>query len=139
MNDIILKEIGKIVIPYTQLFGIYVIFNGHLSPGGGFSGGTVIGASLILYKLIYDPKVIKKIVNYKVVMYSMSIALLGYGILKGYSFITGGAGLHLFQIPLGTPGNILSGGLLLPLNIAVGIIVGFTIFAFYSLFDEGEL
>lgn len=139
MNDIILKEVGKIVIPYIQIFGIYVIFNGHLSPGGGFSGGTIIGTSLILYKLIFESGIIKKIIDYKVVMYSMSIALLGYGILKGYSFITGGADLHLFQIPLGTPGNILSGGLLLPLNIAVGIIVGFTIFAFYSLFDEGEL
>ncbi len=139
MNDMILKEIGKIIIPYVQIFGIYVIFNGHLSPGGGFSGGTIIGASLILYKLIYDPKIVKKIITYKLAMHSMSIALLAYGILKGYSFITGGANLHLFEIPLGTPGNILSGGLILPLNIAVGIIVGFTIFAFYSLFDEGEI
>lgn len=139
MNDVILKEIGKIVIPYVQIFGVYIVFNGHLSPGGGFAGGTVIGASLILYKLIYDSETVRKIINYKFTIYSMSIAILAYGILKGYSFITGGADLHIFEIPLGTPGNILSGGMLLPLNIAVGIIVGFTMFAFYSLFDEGEI
>lgn len=139
MNDVILKEIGKIVIPFIQVFGIYIVFNGHLSPGGGFAGGTVIGSSLILYKLIYGAKAISKIVNYKTAIYFMSIALLSYGVLKGYSFITGGSDLHIFEIPLGIPGNILSGGLLLPLNIAVGIIVGFTMFVFYSLFDEGEV
>ena len=36
-----------------QLFGIYVILNGHISPGGGFSGGAIIGAGLILYTNAY--------------------------------------------------------------------------------------
>ena len=35
------------------LYGIYVILNGHLSPGGGFSGGSIIGAGLILYAAAY--------------------------------------------------------------------------------------
>jgi len=62
-----------------------------------------------------------------------------YGILKGYSFISGGGELGLLEIPLGTPGRILSGGMLLPLNIAVGVIVCFTIYTFYTLFDKGEI
>lgn len=42
-------------------------------------------------------------------------------------------------IPIGTPGNILSGGLILPLNIGVGILVACTVYALYSLFNEGEV
>jgi multicomponent Na+:H+ antiporter subunit B len=42
-------------------------------------------------------------------------------------------------IPLGTPGDILSAGLILPLSIAVGIVVACTIYCFYSLFSEGEV
>ena len=31
------------------MFGVYVILSGHISPGGGFSGGAIMGAGLILY------------------------------------------------------------------------------------------
>ena len=39
-----LKEFGiKKILKIIMIFGIYVIFNGHLSPGGGFSGGGYSG------------------------------------------------------------------------------------------------
>lgn len=139
MKDAILKEIGKIIIPFIQIFSIYIIFNGHLSPGGGFSGGTILGVSLIMHKLIEEPSKTSIKISEETVMKFMCFSLILYGILKGYSFISGGGELHLLSIPLGTPGRILSGGMLLPLNIAVGIIVGFTIYTFYTLFDKGEI
>ncbi len=52
----ILKVGGKLLAPLIILYGIYVILNGHLSPGGGFSGGTIIGAGLILYASAYGQK-----------------------------------------------------------------------------------
>ena len=36
-------------MPVILLYGMYIVLNGHLSPGGGFSGGAVMGAGLILY------------------------------------------------------------------------------------------
>ncbi|MCD8023382.1 MAG: hypothetical protein LUF30_10595 [Lachnospiraceae bacterium] len=48
-NDVILQTAAKILVPPIFIFGIYVILCGHLGPGGGFSGGAVIGAGLILY------------------------------------------------------------------------------------------
>lgn len=137
--DIILREIGKVVIPFIQIFGIYVIFNGHLSPGGGFSGGTILGVSLIMYKLIEDPLKPDIHISERTVIKFMCFPLIVYGILKGYSFISGGGELELLEIPLGTAGRIISGGLLLPLNVTVGIIVCFTIYSFYRLFDKGEI
>jgi multicomponent Na+:H+ antiporter subunit B len=139
MKDTILREIGKLIIPFIQVFGIYVIFNGHLSPGGGFSGGTILGVSLIMHKLIEEPSKAAFRISEKAIMKFMCFSLILYGILKGYSFIAGGGDFELFHIPLGIPGRILSGGLLLPLNIAVGIIVCFTIYTFYTLFDKGEI
>lgn len=139
MRDAILKEIGRLVIPFIQIFGVYVIFNGHLSPGGGFSGGTILGVSLILNKLIEEPGEAGIRITERAITLFMCCSLVLYGILKGYSFISGGGELGMPEIPLGTPGRILSGGLLLPLNIAVGVIVGFTIYTFYTLFDKGEI
>jgi multicomponent Na+:H+ antiporter subunit B len=55
-------------------------------------------------------------------------ALLFYALVKGYAFVMGASGLST-GISLGTPGNLFSGGLILPLNISVGIVV----------FSEGEV
>jgi multicomponent Na+:H+ antiporter subunit B len=40
-------------------------------------------------------------------------------------------------IPLGTPGAILSSGLILPLNICVGLVVACTMYTFYAMFRKG--
>lgn len=139
MNNIVLIEIGKIIIPFIQIFGIYIILFGHLSPGGGFAGGTIIGTSLILYRIIFGKEQAREKLSYKRLMKLICGALIFYGVLKGYSFITGGAHIHAPQIPLGKPGDILSGGYLVPLNIAVGIVVSVTIYFLFCLFNEGEI
>lgn len=139
MKDNILKETGKIVIPFIQIFGVYIIFNGHLSPGGGFAGGTVIGASFILYRTIFGVEAARKKLSETNLMKVISVSLIIYGVLKGYSFLIGGSHLHLPEPGVGTPGKILSGKYLLPLNILVGTVVSITMYIFYSLFSEGEI
>ncbi|MBR6397187.1 MAG: hypothetical protein IKS09_09530, partial [Lachnospiraceae bacterium] len=59
-----------------------------------------------------------------------------YSLSKSYSFYTGANHLESF-IPKGTPGNILSSGLILPLNIAVGMVVACTMYGFYVMFRKG--
>jgi multicomponent Na+:H+ antiporter subunit B len=43
--------ISSIVAPFIMLFALYVIFHGHYSPGGGFQGGTLLAASIILLRI----------------------------------------------------------------------------------------
>ena len=45
-NDAILQHAANFLVPLILMFGVYVILNGHISPGGGFSGGAVLGAPL---------------------------------------------------------------------------------------------
>lgn len=42
---------SRLLSPYIMLFGLYVIFFGHYSPGGGFQGGTLLAASILLIRL----------------------------------------------------------------------------------------
>ncbi len=136
-RDIILKEIGKILLPLIQLFGIYIIINGHLSPGGGFSGGTILGTSLIIMHLIYGEDFVKNIYTKKKLIYITSISLIFYTLLKGYSFIS--YELHLPHPSIGDPGNILSSGFILPLNIAVGLLVASIFYIIFSIFIRDEV
>jgi len=50
-DDIIVNTISRILIPFIQLYALYVIMHGHYSPGGGFQGGVILGASLVLFLL----------------------------------------------------------------------------------------
>jgi multicomponent Na+:H+ antiporter subunit B len=53
-QDTIIKTTTRLVCPFIQLFGLYVIAHGHHSPGGGFQGGVILGASLILLALSFN-------------------------------------------------------------------------------------
>lgn len=51
---IIIATTCRIIIPVIQLFALYVVAHGHHSPGGGFQGGVILGASFILMALAKD-------------------------------------------------------------------------------------
>ncbi len=55
-ESLIIQTSVRILVPFIQLFGLYVIVHGHYSPGGGFQGGVVLGASFVLLALAYDLK-----------------------------------------------------------------------------------
>lgn len=132
----ILRAAALIIVPVGILFGIYVILNGHLSAGGGFSGGAVIGAVLILYVNAFGSERLEKYFTFQTYKAVTFLSLITYTGLKTYSFYTGANGLESV-IGTGTPGAILSGGLILPLNICVGLVVACTMYAFYALFRKG--
>ena len=44
----------RLVCPAILLFGIYLIFNGHISPGGGFQGGVAIAIFFVCRYLIHN-------------------------------------------------------------------------------------
>ena len=135
-NDLILQTAAHVLVPPIIIFGIYVILGGHLGPGGGFSGGAIIGAGLILYLNAFGFKKTERFFKektYKV----LSVCALGcYCLAKSYSFYTGANHIESV-IPLGTPGAILSSGLILILNICVGVVVAGTMYTFYVMFRKG--
>ena len=137
-HDIILQRVAGILVPIILLFGVYVLFNGHLGPGGGFPGGAVIGAGLILYLNAYGFAATERFFTIRTFRAVSFCALAFYALAKAYSFFCGAN--HLDSgIGLGTPGAIFSSGLILYLNIAVGMVVACTMYAFYTLFRKGDM
>jgi len=54
--SLIIELSCRIMIPFIQLFALYVIAHGHYSPGGGFQGGVLLGAAYILMAIAFDLK-----------------------------------------------------------------------------------
>lgn len=150
-QPLILRIIVGLAVPFIMVFGLYIIFNGHLSPGGGFSGGAILGAGMSLLALAYGQQRVRQFFTFTTFRNLSCVALLFYALVKGVSFFTGAtetyakaegiakAGEGFKILPLGTPGNIFSAGLILPLNICVGMVVGCTIYGLFALFSEGEV
>lgn len=135
-NDKILQASARLVTPIIFMLGFYVMLNGHISPGGGFSGGAIIGAGLILYLNAFGFAKTERLFSFKQFKLISLVALGFYYLAKTYSFFMGAN--HLKSgIPLGNAGDILSSGLILPLNIMVGLVVASTMYVFYALFRKG--
>ncbi|MDO5564165.1 MAG: MnhB domain-containing protein [Eubacteriales bacterium] len=134
----VLKFATSILFPIIMILGIYIVLNGHLSAGGGFSGGAIMGAGLILYLTAFGYEKIEKFFNFNTFKWISLFGLIAYALLKTYSFYTGANHIESI-IPKGIAGNIISSGLILPLNICVGLVVCSTMYAFYSLFRKGDM
>ena len=137
-HDPILQGGARLLVPLLIVFGAYILLNGHLSPGGGFSGGAVLGAGMILFLCAFGFKRSERFFTFKTFRAATTAALVFYALSKGYVFFTGANGIAN-GISAGKFGAILSGGLMMPLNIAVGLVVACTMYALFTLFRKGDL
>lgn len=137
-NDMILQKVAQFLVPLIMLMGLYIMLNGHLSPGGGFSGGAVMGAGLILYLTAFGFRMTERFFTFTTFRVVSVMALSFYALSKTYSFFTGANHLPSI-ISTGIPGQIFSAGLIPYLNLAVGLVVTCTMYAFYTLFRKGDM
>ena len=140
-HDLIIKTVCRVLIPFIQLFGLYVIAHGHHSPGGGFQGGVILGTSIILLAISRDLRTATKRLSEKMDALLSSTGVLIYAgtgalcILLGLNFLNYGA---LASILFVDPVTARSHGILI-VEIGVGITVMATmIWIFNNLSSAGK-
>ena len=92
-SDLILKQVAWVLLPFIFLFAIYVLLNGETSPGGGFSGGTILGAGLILFSAAFGPGHTRVLMNQRRYSAVRTFGLLLYAVLYGVYIFIGANGL----------------------------------------------
>lgn len=124
---------GRLLYPVMLLFGLYIILNGHLSPGGGFQGGAIVAtAILILYYIDISKEIdVKTIITIEKILFLLLISI------SFFSFFTRGEVMTNF-IPLN--GDIAYKQIYLYLlNIIIGAKVALGLVAvFTSFLKEGR-
>ncbi|MFW6279277.1 MAG: MnhB domain-containing protein [Bacillota bacterium] len=139
-EDDIVNTVTRIVLPFITMFGLYLIVHVHLSPGGGFSGGTIVGSGFVLFSLSFGISIQEKKLSHRTSALLESYGGLWYiilgfvGLLYGYSFLTNSP---IFS--LGTPGSLFSSGLVLLINIGLGLKVASTIITLFDSIGGEEL
>lgn len=141
MEDKIVKTMTRMLLPFIQLYGIFIILNGHISPGGGFAGGAMIGTSLILYTIVFGlPKARKKF-SHRAAEFMESGGLILYVAIGLIALIFGLPFLTNIEahFPLGDPGKILSAGMIPIIMIGIGIKVFSTMVSLFHILIEEEI
>jgi len=77
-RQVVLRVVGKLLIPYMLMFALYVQFHGDFGPGGGFQAGVITAASVIFYALIYGLPAARRVVPEAVVESMIALGALVY-------------------------------------------------------------
>lgn len=124
-SDIIIKTVCRILIPFIQIYALYVIAHGDYSPGGGFQGGVIFGSSFILLAISYNLKTLMKRITEKFLGIFAAVGVLIYVGIGAIAMLMGGNFLDysvLAPLVPVDPGHIRALGML-GVEIGVGIAV----------------
>jgi len=99
-QSIIIQTVCSLLIPFIQLFALYVIIHGHYGPGGGFQGGVLLAVSIILQRLYLGHKISNRKFPPRLAMALAATGLLIYGLAGIIPMIFGGSFLDYGNLPL---------------------------------------
>ncbi len=136
-QQLVLRVIAKLLIPFIMLFGLYVQFHGKYSPGGGFQAGVIIAAGVILYALVFGLDPARRGVPMSALRPLVALGVLLYGGVGVATLLLGGAFLDYNVLAPSAPTTGQYYGILL-VEIGVGITVtAAMIMLFYCFAGRG--
>ena len=89
-KNIILKCAADFFLPVFLTYGFYVIFHGNSSPGGGFQGGVLIAAVILLLFLGYGHEIVEKVFDEELLHKGESLAEAIYVVIALIGLIFAG-------------------------------------------------
>ncbi|MGB5163780.1 MAG: DUF4040 domain-containing protein [Woeseiaceae bacterium] len=89
-HHLIPRVVGRVLIPFILLFGLYVQFHGEYGPGGGFQAGALIAAGIILFALIEGEQRALRVLPHRLLLGLMAAGPLIYGAVGVAGIVLGG-------------------------------------------------
>ena len=140
-DDVIVKTLARLLMPFIVVYALYVVMHGHHSPGGGFQGGVILAAGVVLLVISHGIKQTRKRMSEKLAGVISRIGVFIYGGIGVVCLILGGNYLDygkLSRILNVTPAEARSLGILgVEIGVALAVMaVMCTIF--FAIFTVGE-
>jgi multicomponent Na+:H+ antiporter subunit B len=131
------KAFGAVLVAPTVVLGAYVVAHGHLTPGGGFQGGVIVAAAVVLVFVAGQRIARRREPSMTLLELAHSIGAAGF-VLIGLGGLLGVAAMHNF-LGYGVSGSLWSGGTIPVLNASVGIEVAGAIMLIVAEFLDQAL
>ena len=131
------RWLGAALVGPVTILAAYIITHGQLTPGGGFPGGVILMAAIVLvfvggeWLILLHVRKSAKWIELLESLGAAGFAMIGFG-----GLIAVGAFFENF-LPYGSSGNLLSGGIIPLANVAVGLeVAGAILMVVYELLDQ---
>ncbi|KRQ86604.1 Na(+)/H(+) antiporter subunit B [Caloramator mitchellensis] len=120
VKDLIIKTAADVFTPIALVFGFYVITHGHLSPGGGFQGGVLVAAAVILIYLGYGYSEVSKKFNMDFIKKNEALGAILFTVFGLCGLFYGSVFFANVFTGIGNPGDLISAGTIMFMNNSVG-------------------
>jgi multicomponent Na+:H+ antiporter subunit B len=126
---VIVRTIARLLLGFIFVYGIYIVLHGHLTPGGGFAGGAIVGSGFALMVLAFgstagsEKKTFFSLSIFESTGALMFLCVALLGLLFGFFFKN--------FLPQGHPLTLFSAGIIPIANIAIGIKVSAALFSIF--------
>jgi len=117
--NFMLRVGSRVLVGMILVTSFYIIFHGHLTPGGGFPGGAII-ASAVLLLYLTDDRFRGNVKGFKIlegVAGSLFVVIGLLGLVLATCFLQN-------FLPTGTVGDLLSAGIIPVIYVLIGLKVG---------------
>ncbi|WP_235185437.1 MnhB domain-containing protein [Desulfonatronum thiodismutans] len=121
------------ISPVILLIGLYVFFHGHYSPGGGFQGGVLLAAAILLLRLSLGTSLSQPIMPSWITLRLSALGALIFAGIGLVAILFGGNFLdyHYLPMPWLDPAYLRYYGILM-IEVGVTITVMTTLVAIYD-------
>jgi multicomponent Na+:H+ antiporter subunit B len=131
-----LRVAGAVLVGPLVVLGAYVVTHGHLTPGGGFQGGVMLAAGLLLVYAAGQVVALERVEPTALTEVADATGALAYALVAVGGLVFATAALSNF-LPFGTTGHLLSSGTILVLSVSVGVeVTGALALIFTELLDQ---
>lgn len=125
---------SRYLAPLILLLGVYVMVNGHLTPGGGFQGGAIIASGTLLL-LLADPL---KHFSHGLIAVIESVSGVFYVLIGLLGLVLAGGFWDNRILPTGTLGALVSAGAIPLIYALIGLKVGAELSSLLASLSETE-
>jgi len=134
LENPVVEGVSRFLVPFIQIFALYVITHGHYGPGGGFQGGVILAASMMLLRLSLGEDTEHRRFSPAAATYVAAVGILIYTLAGLVPMAFGGRFLDYAFLPIPglSPAELRYHGILI-VESGVGMVVWGTL---VSLFDH---
>ena len=134
LENIVVEGVSRLLVPFIQIFALYVITHGHYGPGGGFQGGVILAASIMLLRLSLGEEYEHRRFSPTLATVVATVGILVYAVAGLLPLVWGGNFLDYAHLPIPglSPAELHYHGILI-VETGVGMVVWGTL---VILFDH---
>lgn len=137
-DNVVIRTVSRFLVPFIQIYALYVIVHGALGAGGGFQGGVIFASSFILMVIAFGLAFVRNRFNYKLIVIFSALGVAIYAVIGLLCLIPAGNYLEYgaLETLLGIPH--LHGYLIDAVEVGIGITVMAVMTSIiYDMSDKG--